>query len=53
MDNDVWEEMDAKVASMILLNLSYEVIYNVIDVEKAESIWKKIGEFVYGEEFDE
>jgi hypothetical protein len=39
MDNDVWEEMDAKAASAIHLNLSDEVIHNVIDEEEAESIW--------------
>ena len=42
MENDVWEEMDAKAASAIRLNLSDEVIHNVIDVEKVESIWKKL-----------
>jgi hypothetical protein len=42
MDNDVWEEMDVKVASAIYLNLSDKVIHNVIDVEKVESIWKKL-----------
>ena len=39
MENDVWEEMDAKAASVIHLNLSDEVIHNVIDEEKAKSIW--------------
>jgi hypothetical protein len=34
--------MDMKVASAIRLNLSNKVIYNVIDVEKVESIWKKL-----------
>jgi hypothetical protein len=36
--NDVWEEMDVKAASAIRLNLSDEVIHNVIDEEKVESI---------------
>ena len=35
MENDVWEEMDAKAANAIHLNLSYKVIHNVIDEEKA------------------
>jgi hypothetical protein len=34
MDNDEWEKMDAKAASAIRLNLSHEVIHNVIDEEK-------------------
>ena len=38
MENDVWEEMNVKVASAIRLNLSDKVIHNVINVEKAESI---------------
>lgn len=38
MDDDDWEEMDAKAASAIRLNLSDEVIHNVIDEEKAEVI---------------
>ena len=35
MENEVWQEMDAKAASAIRLNLSNEVIHIVIDVEKA------------------
>jgi hypothetical protein len=35
MDDDEWEDMDAKVASLIHLNFSNEVIHNVIDEEKA------------------
>jgi hypothetical protein len=35
MENDVWEEMDVKAASAIPLNLSGEVIHNVIDEENA------------------
>jgi hypothetical protein len=42
MDNDVWEEIDAKAANAIHLNLSNEVIHNVIDEENAESIWQKL-----------
>jgi hypothetical protein len=42
MENDVWEEMDAKAASAIRLNLSNEVIHNVIDEAKAELIWQKL-----------
>jgi hypothetical protein len=38
MDDGEWEEMDAKAASAIHLNLSDEVIHNVIDEEKAETI---------------
>jgi hypothetical protein len=44
--------MDAKASNAIHLNLSYEVIYNVIDEEKVEKIWCKL-ESVYGERFDE
>jgi hypothetical protein len=35
MENDAWEEMYAKAVSAIRLNLSDEVIHNVIDEEKA------------------
>jgi hypothetical protein len=35
MENDVWKEIDAKAANAIRLNLSDEVIHNVIDEEKA------------------
>jgi hypothetical protein len=35
MDNDVWEKMDAKATNAVCLNLSDEVIHNVIDEEKA------------------
>jgi hypothetical protein len=42
MDDDDWEEMDAKAASAIRLNLSDEVIHNVIDEEKAKVIWQKL-----------
>ena len=42
MENDVWEEMDEKAASAIRLNLLDEVIHNVIDEEKVESIWRKL-----------
>jgi hypothetical protein len=42
MDNDVWEEMDAKAASAIHLNLLDEVIHNVIDEDNAKSIWQKL-----------
>jgi hypothetical protein len=35
MENDAWEEIDAKAASAIHLNLSEEVIHNVIDEVKA------------------
>jgi hypothetical protein len=52
MDDDDWEEMDAKVASVIHLNLSNKVIHNVIDEEKTELIWHKL-ESIYGKEFDE
>lgn len=38
MDDDEWEEIDAKIANTICLNLSDEVIYNVIDEEKAKTI---------------
>jgi hypothetical protein len=31
MENDAWEEMDAKAANAIRLNLSDKVIHNVID----------------------
>ena len=34
--------MDAKAACAICINLLDEVIHNVIDVEKVESIWKKL-----------
>jgi hypothetical protein len=34
MENDAWEEMDAKAASAIRLNLSDKVIHNVIDEKK-------------------
>jgi len=39
MDDDEWEEMDVKAASAICLNLSDEVIHNVINEEKAETIY--------------
>jgi hypothetical protein len=39
LEDDEWEEMDAKVASAICLNLSDEVIHNVINEEKAETIY--------------
>ena len=42
MENDVWEEIDVKATSVIPLNLSDEVIHNVIDEEKVESIWQKL-----------
>ena len=42
MKSDVWEEMDAKAASVIRLNLSDEVIHNMIDEEMTESIWQKL-----------
>jgi hypothetical protein len=35
MDDDEWEEMDVKAASAICLNLSDEIIHNVINEEKA------------------
>jgi hypothetical protein len=38
MDDDELDEMDVKAASAIYLNLSYEVIHNVIDEEKTKSI---------------
>lgn len=35
MDNDEWEEMGVKAASVIRFNLSDEVIHNVVNEEKA------------------
>jgi len=52
MVDDEWEEMDAKTASVIRLNLSDNVIHYVIDEEKDETIWQKL-ECIYGKKFDE
>jgi hypothetical protein len=52
MNDNEWEKMDAKIVSVILLNLSDKVIHNVINGERIETIWHKL-EFVYGEKFDE
>ena len=41
-ENDVWEEMDVRATNAIRLNLSNEVIHNVNDEEKAESIWQNL-----------
>ncbi len=38
MDDDEWEEMDAQVARSVRLNLTNEVIYNVTDEKKSQSI---------------
>jgi hypothetical protein len=38
MDDDEWEKMDAKTASAIRINLSNEVIHNVINEEKTKTI---------------
>jgi hypothetical protein len=43
--------MEAKVASAICLNLSDEVIHDVIDEKKAGIIWQKL-QPIDGEEFD-
>lgn len=37
-----WDELDAKAASSIRLNLGDDVIHNVLDSETAEAIWKKL-----------
>lgn len=52
MNDNEWEKMDAKAVSVICLNLSDNVIHNVINGERIEKIWHKL-EFVYGEKFDE
>jgi hypothetical protein len=50
-ENSEWKEMDAKAINAICLNLSDEVIHNVVDEENAETIWMKL-EFSFGERFD-
>jgi len=42
MTDSVWDDLDAKAASSIRLNLGDEVIHNVLDSETAEAIWKKL-----------
>jgi hypothetical protein len=52
IDDEEWEEMDAKAAHVIHLNLPHEVINNVIDEENVEKIWQKL-EYLYDEKIDE
>ena len=40
MKEEDWDEMDAKAASAIHLNLGDEVIHNILEEEMAEAIWK-------------
>jgi hypothetical protein len=47
MVDDEWEEMNAKTASVIRLNLLDKVIHYVIDEEKAETIWQKLRVYIW------
>lgn len=48
MTDTEWEEMDEKAASAIRLNLSDEVIHNVLNADTAEAIWKKLESLYMG-----
>lgn len=39
MNNDECEEMDAKIANAVRLNLSNEVMHTVTNKEKVKTIW--------------
>ena len=37
-----WEEMDLKISSTIQLCLADEVMYNIMDNEKATRLWSRL-----------
>src|SRR3954463_2568735 len=42
MDEDDWEDMDYKARATIILCLSDEVLYNVINEDSAEGLWSRL-----------